>query len=108
MNVSIDVVFGDSLNDPLGSLDMHILQREVPGTCLAPASCWPIRREMIILRRVVSADEVEDDVRVSDAGLDRRGVVKVVFLGIVVAGSSSNVRKHTTKTIRPRSPVTLR
>jgi hypothetical protein len=35
VDISVNVVFADSLDNSLGTLDVHILQREVPGICLA-------------------------------------------------------------------------
>lgn len=70
MDISVDIVLADSFDDTLGALDVDVLERVVPKTSLAPAMNWPIRGKMIILGGIVSADEVEDYIGVSNAGLD--------------------------------------
>lgn len=60
MNVAVDIVFGHSLDDSLGSLHVDILQAEVLGG-------------------IVAADEVIYDVGVSDTGLDGLGITQIVF-----------------------------
>ena len=33
VDIPVDIVLGGGLNDPLGSLDMHVFEREVPAPC---------------------------------------------------------------------------
>lgn len=60
MDVAVDIILGDGLGDPLGSLDVDILKAEVLGG-------------------IVTADEVVDDVGMPDTGLDGLGVVQIIF-----------------------------
>lgn len=61
MDITVDVVLGNSLNDPFGALDVDVLEGEVLG--------W-----------IVSANKVVDDVGVSDTGFDGGGVAEVILL----------------------------
>ena len=70
VNISVDIVLANSLDNTLSTFDMDILQRVVPITTLAPALNWPIRMKMIILGGIVSADEIKDNVGMSNTGLD--------------------------------------
>lgn len=79
MDEPVNVILGDSLSNPHGTLDMHVLQGEVPR----PVSYRPKGSNLPglgSLGRVVAANQVVDDVRVPDALLNRLGVVEVVFL----------------------------
>jgi len=85
VDISVDIVLADSLNNSLGTLNMHILQREVPEDHLASHPCSSVSR-INILGRVIAADQVENGIRVSNASLDRWGVSKVVLLEYEVTG----------------------
>jgi hypothetical protein len=85
VDISVDIVLADSFNDSLGTLNMHILQREVPEDHLASRPCSSVSR-INILSRVIAADQVENSIRVSNASLDRWGVSKVVLLEYGVTG----------------------
>lgn len=79
MYITVDIVLGNSLDNTLGRLDMHVFEREVPASLspiLIPVSGG-------LLGRVVPANQVVDHIGVSNARFDRRGIVQVVFLCIV-------------------------
>lgn len=66
MDESIDIVFGNCLDDALGSVDMNVGVGEVLGGIRA-------------------TNEVVDNVGVTNAFLDGLGVSEVIFLGKLVA-----------------------
>ncbi len=79
MDISVDIVLANSLDNSLSSLNVHILQREVPDNHLVPVlSIGPLYID--VLGRIVAANQVENGIGMSNARLDRRGVSKVVLL----------------------------
>lgn len=60
VDITINVILGNSLGDALGSFDVHVLQRKVLG-------------------RIVSANQVVHNVRVPDACFDGSRVSKIIF-----------------------------
>lgn len=61
VDVAVDIVLADSLNDSLGTLNVHILQGEVPDSRLASLSC--LGPYLInILGWVIAADQVENSI----------------------------------------------
>jgi hypothetical protein len=64
MDIAVDVVFGDGFDDTLGAPDVDVGQGEVLGG-------------------VVAADEVVDDVGVTDASFDGVFIAEVVLLFIL-------------------------
>lgn len=63
MDVSVNIVFGSSLDNSLRAFDMYIFQREVPiGSLVKPGyfdAHWGFRA---VLRRIIAADKVVNDV----------------------------------------------
>lgn len=93
MDEAVNIIFGDSFGDALSTLDMDVLEREVPGTQVntraSPPQLFPVNPDS--LGRVVATDQVVDDIGVSDALLDGLGVAQVELLEwwwlCLVAGS---------------------
>lgn len=109
MDESVDVVLRDSLRNSLRTVDMDILVREIPATVqtLFHRTC----KIGNLLGRIVAADEVIDNIGVTDAFFNRLSVAKVIFLTPSVStGSSSQAASHvrTIKITLPRSPVSFR
>lgn len=85
MDISVDIILGDSLDNTLGALNVDILEGVIPmyrsvSRLLKAAQRAPSGDMGDILGRVVSANHIHDNVRVSDASLDGCRVVEVVFL----------------------------
>lgn len=79
MDKAIDIVLGNSLSYPLGSLDVDILEGVVPRRFLSYRSS-NAPRFIDLLGGVVTADQVVDNIGVSNALFDRLSVVEVVLL----------------------------
>lgn len=127
MDEAVDIVLGDSFGDALSTLDVDVLEREVPetqvNTCPSPSPPLLFPASPNSLGRIIATDQVVDDIRVSDALLDGLGVAQVELLerwSCLVAGSlrargprlyghdSCCGEELTIMTTLPKSPVTFR
>ena len=81
MDESIDVVFGDSLCNALGSINMDIHEGEVPVHRVRrePFCKYPSFLDFL-LRRILATDKVVNNIGVTDALFNRLSVSQVVFL----------------------------
>ena len=59
MYKTVDIVFSNGFSDALSAFDMYIFQREVPVPRLVLDLVWGMKCP---LGRIVSADEVVDDI----------------------------------------------
>lgn len=70
MDESVNIVLGHSIGDAFGTVNVHVCVGEV-------------------LRRVLAAGQIVDDIGVTDALLDGLGVAQVVFLRRSVRGRTA-------------------
>ena len=74
MDEPINIVLSHGLSDTLCAFNMNILEREVPDKLLVPTAM--LNTEYLsVLCRVITANKVVDDVRMSDCLLNRLRVV---------------------------------
>jgi hypothetical protein len=85
---------------------MDIFKGKVPANRQQDAYEYNFRSRS--LGGVVSADEVVDGVRVSNALLQRRGISEIVFLELVNIEIANENLSLTMNITRPKSPVTFR
>lgn len=109
VNISVNVILGSGFDDTLRSLDVNIGEGEIS---VVPCQITNYRGEdtPFLLGRVVPANQVVHNIGVSNARLDRGCVAEVVLLSRCYPMITPNMLQGvpTTKTTRPKSPVTFR
>lgn len=110
VDVSVNIVLRGRFNNTLSSLYVDIFKRKVP-TRISDNDTYAAFE--ILLRGIVSSDQVVDDIGMADACFYGWCIAKVIFLVPCylvrfIVDETENEARRTTKTIRPRSPVTFK
>lgn len=84
MNEAVNIVFGNGFGYPFCAFDMDVFKIEIPRTYQYEAFCL---FDYSILGGVIPSNKVVDDIRMSNAFFEGRGISKIVFLQRVLAAT---------------------